>query len=60
MIVNFYESVQLVTKLKAELEEKLKTELPYAAAAIPPESLREVPKASSMCWRALALRLRIS
>ena len=36
VIVNFYESVQLVTKLKAELEEKLKTELPYAAAAIPP------------------------
>ena len=33
VIVNFYESV---TKLKAELEEKLKTELPYAAAAIPP------------------------
>ena len=25
VIVNFYESVQLVTKLKAELEEKLKT-----------------------------------
>ena len=36
VIVNFYESVQLVTKLKAELEEKLKTELPYSAAAIPP------------------------
>ena len=36
VIVNFYESVQLVTKLKAELEEKLKTELPSAAAAIPP------------------------
>ena len=36
MIVNYYESVQLVTKLKAELEEKLGTELPYAAAAIPP------------------------
>ena len=36
VIVNYYESVQLVTKLKAELEEKLGTELPYAAAAIPP------------------------
>ena len=36
VIVNYYESVQLVTKLKAELEEKLDTELPYAAAAIPP------------------------
>ena len=33
VIVNYYESVQLVTRLKAELEEKLKTELPYAAAA---------------------------
>ena len=29
VIVNYYESVQLVTKLKAELEEKLGTELPY-------------------------------
>ena len=36
VIVNYYESVQLVTKLKAKLEEKLGTELPYAAAAIPP------------------------
>ena len=34
VIVNYYESVQLVTRLKAELEEKLKTELPYAAAAV--------------------------
>ena len=34
VIVNYYESVQLVTKLKAELEEKLGTELPYAAAAV--------------------------
>ena len=36
VIVNYYESVQLVTKLKEELEEKLGTELLYAAAAIPP------------------------
>ena len=35
VIVNYYESVQLVTKLE-ELEEKLGTELLYAAAAIPP------------------------
>ena len=42
VIVNYYESVQLVTKLKAELEEKLGTELPYAAAAI-----SGVPKAVS-------------
>ena len=34
--VNYYESVQLVTKLKEQLEEKLGTELLYAAAAIPP------------------------
>ena len=36
VIVNYYESVQLVTKLKNELEEKLGTELLYGAAAIPP------------------------
>ena len=42
VIVNYYESVQLVTKLKAELEEKLDTELPYAAAAIPPGAGFEV------------------
>ena len=36
VIVNYYESVQLVTKLKEELEEKLGTELLYAAADIPP------------------------
>ena len=36
VIVNYYESVQLVTRLKAELEEKLGTELLYGAAAIPP------------------------
>ena len=35
VIVNYYESVQLVTRLKAELEEKLGTELLYGAAAIP-------------------------
>lgn len=36
VIVNYYESVQLVTRLKTELEEKLGTELLYGAAAIPP------------------------
>ena len=35
-IFNYYECVQLVKKLKEELEEKLGTELLYAAAAIPP------------------------
>lgn len=36
VIVNYRESVDLVTKLKGILEERLGTELPYAAAAIPP------------------------
>lgn len=36
VILNYYESVQLVTKLKETLEERLGTQLPYAAAAIPP------------------------
>lgn len=34
VIVNYYESVQLVTQLKEELEEKLGTELLYAAAVL--------------------------
>ena len=36
VIVNYYESVQLVSRLKETLEERLGTELPSAAAAIPP------------------------
>lgn len=36
VIVNYYECVQLVTRLKETLEERLGTELIYAAAAIPP------------------------
>ena len=36
VIVSYYESVQLVSRLKETLEERLGTELPYAAAAIPP------------------------
>lgn len=36
VIVNYYESVQLVTRLKEELESRLGTELLYGAAAIPP------------------------
>ena len=36
VIVNYYECVQIVSKLKETLEERLGTELPYAAAAIPP------------------------
>lgn len=51
VIVNYYESVQLVTKLKAELEEKLGTELPYAAAAIPPGVSEGSVKASAMYWK---------
>ena len=40
VIVNYYESVQLVTRLKAELEERLGVELLL-------RSLREFPKAAS-------------
>ena len=36
VILNYYECVQLVSKLKETLEERLGTELTYAAAAIPP------------------------
>ena len=36
VIVSYYESVQLVSRLKETLEERLGTELPFAAAAIPP------------------------
>lgn len=36
VIVSYYESVQLVSRLKETLEERLGTDLPYAAAAIPP------------------------
>lgn len=36
VIVNYYESMKLVEKLKMELENRLGTELVYAAAAIPP------------------------
>ncbi len=36
VIISYYESVKLVTKLKEELEERLGTTLTYAAAAIPP------------------------
>lgn len=36
VIVSYYESVQLVSRLKETLEERLGTELPYAAAALPP------------------------
>lgn len=36
VIVNYFESMQLVTRLKEELEKRLGTTLTYAAAAIPP------------------------
>lgn len=60
VIVNYYESVQLVSRLKAELEEKLKTELPYAAAQSHPEFPKEVQKVFNMCWRVQVLRFPIS
>ncbi|MGG5373190.1 ethanolamine utilization protein EutJ [Enterococcus sp. AZ196] len=36
MVVDYIGAIQIVKELKAELEEKLETELLYAAAAIPP------------------------
>ena len=36
MVVDYIGAIRLVRELKAELEEKLDTELLYAAAAIPP------------------------
>ena len=60
VIVNYYESVQLVTKLKNELEEKLGTELLYGAAAILPEFPKAASKASAMFWKVPVLKLPIS
>lgn len=51
VIVNYYESVQLVTKLKQELEEKLGTELLYGAAASHPEFPKEASRVSAMFWK---------
>ena len=60
VIVNYYESVQLVTRLKAELEEKLKTELPYAAAAIPPGVSEGSSKSIQYVLEGAAAVLKIS
>ena len=60
VIVNYYESVQLVTKLKNELEEKLGTELTYGAAASLLVFRKAVSKASVMSWKVQVLRLPIS
>lgn len=60
VIVNYYESVQLVTKLKNELEERLGTELTYGAAAIPPGVSEGSVKTSAMFWRVPVSRLQIS
>ena len=53
VIVNYYESVQLVTRLKAELEEKLQLQSH-------PEFPKEVQKVFNMCWRVQVLRFPIS
>ena len=47
VIVNYYESVQLVTRLKAELEEKLKTSL--RCSCNPTRSFRRKFKKYSIC-----------
>ena len=47
VIVNYYESVQLVTKLKNELEERLGTELTYGTRCHLREFLKAVSKASA-------------
>ena len=60
VIVNYYESVQLVTRLKAELEEKLKTELHTLQLQSHPEFPKEVQKVFNMCWRVQVLRFPIS
>jgi ethanolamine utilization protein EutJ len=36
MVVDYIGAVDIVRQMKADLEEKLDTELVYAAAAIPP------------------------
>ena len=60
VIVNYYESVQLVTRLKAELEERLGVELPYAAAAIPRGFPKAASKASDMYLKVPGLKSPIS
>lgn len=40
MVVDYIGAISIVKELKAELEEKLDTELIYAAAAIPQEPMR--------------------
>ena len=60
VIVNYYESVQLVTRLKAELEEKLKTDFLTLQLQSHPEFPKEVQKVFNMCWRVQVLRFPIS
>lgn len=58
VIVNYYESVQLVTRLKAELEEKLSFLTLQLQSH--PEFPKEVQKVFNMCWRVQVLRFPIS
>lgn len=60
VIVNYYESVQLVTRLKAELEEKLKLNFLTLQLQSHPEFPKEVQKVFNMCWRVQVLRFPIS
>ena len=60
VIVNYYESVQLVTKLKNELEEGLAQNLLTVLLPSLREFLKAVSKASAMFWRVPVSRLQIS
>lgn len=51
VIVNYYESVQLVTKLKAELEENLAPSSPMLLLPSLREFPKAVSKASAMYWK---------
>ena len=60
VIVNYYESVQLVTKLKNELEESLAQNLPTVQLPSLLVFRKAVSKASVMSWKVQVLRLPIS
>ncbi len=51
MVVDYIGAIRIVRELKAELEEKLDTELLYAAAAIPPEPIHWTEAQSRMWYR---------
>lgn len=60
VIVNYYESVQLVTKLKNELRKGLAQNLLTVLLPFLPEFPKAVSKASAMFWRVPVSKLQIS